>query len=314
MILIILDRNYRYRSFGLSIESEFQLPELSFSEHELEEEQPGLTIAGADLMETWDSLNPVGAHLAIEGETVYVRVPDTGIFAMENGQSILVSLFPEANMDKVRLYLLGSCMGVILMQRRILPLHGSAIAINGKAYAIVGHSGAGKTTLSTYLLEQGYQLLSDDLIAVTLDQDDNPIVTPSYPQQKIWQETIDLLGMKPERLKPLFERETKFAVPVSDRFHSSPLPLAGVYELIKVEQGAALQPVEGLERFHTLLQHTFRGFLIERLGLMDWHFGFLARFVNRIQMHRLCRPQAPSSVQELAELLIQTTAKENRHI
>lgn len=314
MILITLDRNYRYRSFGFSIASEYQLPELSFSEHELEEEQPGLTIAGADLTETWDSLNPVSAHLAIDGKTVYVRVPDTGIFAMENGRSILVSLFPEANMDKVRLYLLGSCMGVILMQRRILPLHGSAIAIDGHAYAIVGHSGAGKTTLSTYLLEQGYQLLSDDLIAVTLDQDDNPIVTPSYPQQKIWQETIDLLGMKPERIKPLFERETKFAVPVSDRFHSSPLPLAGVYELIKVDQGAALQPVEGLERFHTLLQHTFRGFLIERLGLMDWHFGFLARFANRIQMHRLCRPQAHPSVQELAELLIQTTAKENRHI
>lgn len=240
-----------------------------------------------------------------------MRVPDTGIFSMEEGSSIQVSPFSEANWDKIRLYILGSCMGVILMQRRILPLHGSAIAINGKAYAIVGHSGAGKTTLSTFLLEQGYRLLSDDLIAITLDENDTPIVAPSYPQQKIWQETIELLGMKTEGIKPLFERETKFAVSASDRFLSNPLPLAGVYELIKVEHGAALQPIEGLERFHTLLQHTFRGFLIERLGLMEWHFSLITRFISRIQMNRLSRPASSPSVHELAELLVQSTIKEN---
>ena len=38
-------------------------------------------------------------------------------------------------------YLLGTCMGTILMQRKILPLHGSAIEIEGKVYAIVGDSG-----------------------------------------------------------------------------------------------------------------------------------------------------------------------------
>lgn len=287
------------------------MPELPHSDTHPGDDHSALIISEFDLTEAWNSLVPLSEYLAIDGLTVFMRVPDTGIFAMKDGNAILVSLFPEANTDKVRLYLLGSCMGVILMQRRILPLHGSAIAINGKAYAIVGHSGAGKTTLSTRLLGQGYQLLSDDLIAVTLDENDTPIVTPSYPQQKIWQETIDLLDMKSDGLKPLFERETKFAVPVSERFLSDPLPLAGVYELIKVEHGAALQPIEGLERFHTLLQHTFRGFLIERLGLMEWHFGLITRFVSQIQMNRLCRPASSPSVHELAELLIQSTIKEN---
>ena len=57
-------------------------------------------------------------------------------------------------------------MGAILMQRKILPLHGSAIAIDGKAYAIVGDSGAGKSTLASAFLKRGYQLLSDDVITV----------------------------------------------------------------------------------------------------------------------------------------------------
>ena len=38
--------------------------------------------------------------------------------------------------DKIRLLFLGTCMGALLIQRKILPLHGSAIEIDGKAYAI----------------------------------------------------------------------------------------------------------------------------------------------------------------------------------
>ena len=60
--------------------------------------------------------------------------------------------------------------GALLMQRKILPLHGSAVAIDGKAYAIVGDSGAGKSTLASAFLNKGYQLLSDDVIAVSLSQ------------------------------------------------------------------------------------------------------------------------------------------------
>ena len=73
--------------------------------------------------------------------------------------------------DVIRLYILGTCMGAILMQRKILPLHGSAIEIDGKAYAIVGDSGAGKSTLASAFLKQGYQLVSDDVIAVSLSQE-----------------------------------------------------------------------------------------------------------------------------------------------
>ena len=41
--------------------------------------------------------------------------------------------------------------------KKNFPLHGSAIAIDGKAYAIVGDSGAGKSTLASAFLKKGYQ-------------------------------------------------------------------------------------------------------------------------------------------------------------
>ena len=85
-------------------------------------------------------------------------------------------------------------MGTILMQRKMLPLHGSAIEIDGKVYAIVGDSGAGKSTLASAFLKQGYKLVSDDVIAVSLSQENSiPYVTPAYPQQKLWQESLNIL-------------------------------------------------------------------------------------------------------------------------
>ena len=101
-----------------------------------------------------------------------------------------------SNEDEIRLYILGTCMGAILLQRKILPLHGSAIAIDGKAYAIVGDSGAGKSTLASAFLKRGYQLLSDDVIPVTLNHANVPIVTPAYPQQKLWLESLNHFGME----------------------------------------------------------------------------------------------------------------------
>ena len=90
------------------------------------------------------------------------------IFSIQDGKRISVSPLKEYDEDTSSdYYILGTCMGAILMQRKVLPLHGSAIAINGKAYAIIGDSGAGKSTLALAFLNKGFQLLSDDVIAVS---------------------------------------------------------------------------------------------------------------------------------------------------
>lgn len=302
----------RYQSFGLIIESEFPLPELKrLNESSNHSHTPSdVVMARRSLEPLWQELQSGHEHLAVGDGIVLIRVPDTAIFGMQEGSSIWVSPFPNADQDKIRLYLLGSCMGIILMQKRILPLHGSAIAMDGRAYAIVGNSGAGKSTLSSYLLEQGHTLLSDDLIAVHTSGQTAPVVMPAYPQQKIWQESMQLLGRSTAGLKPLFERETKFAVPVADSFCDTPLPLAGIFELAKADTGPSIVPIEGLERFQTLLRHTFRGFLLEPLGLMEWHFQTLAGFAGSIDMFRLTRPSEGDSLSELYRFITQSTKKE----
>lgn len=46
-------------------------------------------------------------------------------------------------------------------------LHASGVVIEGRALAFVGHSGAGKTSLAVHLVNQGAELLADDVVALS---------------------------------------------------------------------------------------------------------------------------------------------------
>ena len=223
-----------YKAFGLSIISEIPLSELVQINGKVN--SVDLEIEFADLTNLWLELSNPQSPFVIRENFVMFQVPNIATFCIQNGNKIFVSPLAEYDEDITRLYLLGTCMGALLMQRKIYPLHGSAIAINGKAYAIVGESGAGKSTLASAFLKEGYQLLSDDVIAVSLTKDDAiPYITPSYPQQKLWQESLTNFGMDTNQYRSIHGRETKYNVPVTSNYFNKPLPLAGVFELVKSE-------------------------------------------------------------------------------
>ncbi len=183
---------YAYQAFGLKILSDIKFPELTSIEHMMENSD--IVIEINDLSEQWSVLDVQQNTFFTKENLVLFRIDGTAIFSVQDGNKIIVSPFKGSEESKIRLYILGTCMGALLLQRKILPLHGSAIAINGKAYAIVGERGAGKSTLASALINKGFKLLSDDVISVSLDHENVPFVTPSYPQQKLWQESLEAFG------------------------------------------------------------------------------------------------------------------------
>ncbi|MBO1579751.1 aldolase [Bacillus sp. XF8] len=300
-----------YKAFGLTLLSEIPLPELpQVSNYESEVD---VRIETADLSKLWSELSSKKSAFVVEEDLIMFQIPETATFCIQNGEKIIVSPMKGSDKDKIRLYILGTCMGALLMQRKILPLHGSAIAINGKAYAFIGRSGAGKSTLASALLSKGYQLLSDDVIAVSLSEDNIPFVTPSYPQQKLWKESLDQFGMETTHYQSLFERETKYAVPVSSHFFNEPLPLAGVFELVKTENdNVEIQQIEGLERIQTLLRHTYRNLLIPRMGMMEWHFMNSTNIINKVEMFQLGRPISKFAAHDLVSTVLESLKEEEK--
>ncbi|MGP7818710.1 aldolase [Niallia sp. 01092] len=299
-----------YKAFGLVMVSDIILPELPLCNEN--EHQFDLIISIKDLSDLWASVSSdASSHVIAKENFVIFEVPDTAIFCIRDGKEIIVSPIKESAEDKIRLYILGTCMGAVLLQRKIITLHGSCIAINGKAYAFIGESGAGKSTLASAFLKENYALLSDDVIAVSFSENQIPLAFPSYPQQKLWEESLNQFGMESNHYQPLFERETKFAVPVPSRFGVNPLPLAGIFEIAKTEnEDIKVKQIKNLERFPILYRHTYRSFLIQRLNLIDWHFMSTAKMLSHINLYKIERPVSRFTANELVPLILKIINKE----
>ncbi|RYL92704.1 aldolase [Sporolactobacillus sp. THM7-4] len=293
-----------YQAFGLTIRSEIPLPELRSAE---KKGVPDVTIRYGDLSREWADHSIPGSHFAGSSHFMIFRIKNAGIFRVEDGKTVIVSPFADADHGAIRLYLLGSCLGAILLQRRTLPLHGCTVAIDGRAYAFVGEMGAGKSTLAAEWIRLGHPLISDDVTAVSFLDNGTPVVTPSYPQQKLWQSTLQMFGERCSVYQPIYLRETKYYVPVLDGFQDRVLPLAGIFELDKTEKPEAdLLAVRKLDQFRLLLHHTYRNFFIPSMGLAPWQFKQCARLAKSLTLYRLVRPaEGGFTAPKLASLVIE---------
>ncbi|MEH7884009.1 aldolase [Bacillus sp. JJ1609] len=307
--MVITETSYVYNAFGLKIKSNIELPELSLINKPIE--SPDIFIEVTELEEYWvRNVRKQQGMVIFENNNVAFHIKATATFLIKDGKKIIASLMQGCDKNKIRLYLLGTCMGVILMQRKVLALHGSAIAVNGKAYAFVGDSGAGKSTLASAFMNSGYKLLSDDLIPVAIINE-IPYIIPSYPQQKLWGKSLQLLKIDSSKYSPLFDREDKFAIPVHSNYCDQSLELAGIFVIEKNDRSFInIETIQNLERFRSLFNQTFRSFLISRFQLMDWHFYESSRIINKTKMYRVQRPSVGFTAPELVERILEIIKKE----
>jgi len=300
---MITKNAFRYYAFGFHIYSEFELPELS-NEDQVEA-TPEIVIKESDLCKYWNAKVKDNNYFVLEKEMVLFHVPNIAIFLIEKGESIYITPLSANKMDEIRLYLLGTCMGILLMQKRILPLHGSGIAIDGKVYAIVGDCGAGKSTLARAFLKKGYKLISDDIIPVRLNKDGNPIVIPTYPYQKLWLESLQAFEMTTNPYKPIAYREEKFSVPMEHKFETNSLPLAGIFELKKTDgEEIEIKEIRNLERLQILYNHTFRNTFLQPLDLLEWHLITTSKLTDWLTIYQIERPKSRFTAKELVELIL----------
>ncbi|MDQ6421402.1 ATP-binding cassette domain-containing protein [Paenibacillus sp. LHD-117] len=249
------------------------------------------------------------SNFRVDNGRFLFHVPETAVYSVADGTHIALTPYPAADEAKIRLFLLGTCMGVLLVQRGILPLHGSAVVIDGKVYAIVGESGAGKSTLAAAFARAGYPLMTDDVIAVALT-DDAALVHSSYPQQKLWEESIEQLGLHDRDYSSIYQRVNKYAVPIRSRFCREALPLAGIVELVKSDEPEpSIQACNRLEGLHALYVHTYRNSLLHLMNRQQWQFQSIARLASELPVYRLRRPADGFSAFDLVDQIIRLTNK-----
>jgi hypothetical protein len=242
---------FHYRLFGLHVESELALPELRLVDPSNE---PDVHIAL-----TADGRPDGGTHLPID---------DIADFYVDGGSRIRIvpkEGVPERN---IRLFLLGSAMGMLLHQRGLLPLHANAVEIDGKAFAFMGPSGSGKSTLAAWFHDRGHRVIADDVCVVDFSSDGQPLAFEGLPRLRLWRDVLEATGRWPEQFEPSYSGDPsydKFDVPLETAAGDDGLHLAAVYLLEKGDE-AVLTRLNGLDSVEAIFANTYRGGFLDRVG------------------------------------------------
>ncbi len=211
-------------------------------------------------------------------------------FLVEGGQDIAVEPLPGATERRVRLFLLGSALGILCFQRGLLPLHANAVVAGGAAFAFAGPSGAGKSTLAGHFAASGYDVLCDDVCAVGFDHADRPLVWPGIPRVKLWRDALEALGNESAGLDAVAEGIDKYHVALP-RTLAGPVPLRRLYVLERSGDNAAggVTRLRGQQAMQAVLEQTYRREYLAPLGLVPQHFRLCARLATAIEVYRLER-------------------------
>lgn len=225
--------------FGLRVASELDLP-LPTVEGEPEVTvRLGEVAAGGDLL--WRTEPPLAFACFRQDRQIVLEWPGARFGVAVD--SITVDLadpgFP------VELYL-NPVWSVLLAARGQDALHGCAVARGGRALAIHGISGSGKTTSGLALLDRGWQLVTDDLVTF----DDNALVVPGPP----------FVRLLPDRAG---DRAGTVDGAGKLRYHASAcaeaVPLAAM--IVLADEYAACARLTGLAAAHAILAQSYNPIL-----------------------------------------------------
>jgi hypothetical protein len=191
----------------------------------------------------------------------------------------------------IRLYLLGSAMGILLHQRGQLPLHANAVVIGGRAVAFMGRSGAGKSTLAAMFHDQGYQILADDVCVIRFAEGGEAMAAAGIPRLRLWKETLLTMGRDPADYEHSYagdESWEKFDVPLDQPEAHQEAPLGAIYLLAAGDQ-FDIAPLDGVEAAQALFANTYRGRFVQSAGDPARHWRSCLALIQSTPIFRLTR-------------------------
>jgi hypothetical protein len=229
-----------------------------------------------------------------------------------DGKDVRGSWPSTMSLEDALTYLLGPVFGFILRIRGFTALHASAAIINGYAVAFVGGGGAGKSTIVAALARAGHRVLSDD-IAVLEETSGTFRIKPSYPQIRLWPDSVSILFRTKEalpRLVPSSDWWTKCFLDLEQDgfyFHDEALPVRFTYILEPRSQNvqiARADVIPSIEAFPRLVANTCVNYALNA-EMRRREFCTLGRFVEQIIIKRLILGTSPECFEMLGSFLEQ---------
>ena len=283
---------YHYWAFGLHISSEIEFPELLLTEFEKADVHISVDTIPASI-ETISFETETYFHSVTETELLF-EVKNVAKYYATNGNKIIVEINEQnKEMRSVRLFILATVMAAILLQRKLLPFHASAIIKDETLFLITGESGAGKSTTTAGLIKKGYTIFSDDVVVLEKKSANNVSATASYPMIKLWNDSIEkleheLFDDKSFLVKPGLD---KYGIFFHEQFDTNAYPIQKIFILKKREpDNIQCRQLTGAEAFKEASEQIYRPMLMHNNELRVLAFSILTTLLQTCTIYEIIRP------------------------
>lgn len=201
-------------------------------------------------------------------------------------------------------YLLGPVMGMVLNLRETPTLHGSAVALEGRAVAFIGESGAGKSTTAAAFAQRGQPVLTEDIVALSSDLK----VQPGYPLVRLWPHSAQLLFGSSSSLPQLTPNWNKCYLDLEQpgyHFQDSPLSLGAVYVLALANTGIEphVRELGAAEAMMKLVANGYTSHLPADDRFKEKEFNTWARIVQSVPVIEIGAAPGLKNVHDICELV-----------
>ncbi len=303
-VFVIMSRYYKV--FSLFIKSQIFLPEAAPAEA-AENYDAEIVIgslsdeisADMALSETW-----LGA---LNKNNAWMRTP-AGDFQIQNGSHVTVSPASDLENDpyiseRLRIYLMGTVMAVLLIQRGMLPVHGGALLKKDGVMIVTGDMGAGKSTVVTALSLSGLPFLADD-VSVLCEEAGVIRVLPAYPQRKLCGDAALRLGFDTSKMVKINERRDKFVIRGLRDWHPEPEPLRCIIEIVVRDGGGVeLQKLSSLDKLKMVHKNIYRPEAHRLCSSSQILMNACAKVAAQTEMYRVYRPAFVNSLEEMIAVI-----------
>jgi hypothetical protein len=221
-----------------------------------------------------------------------VRVPDGFRYRVDDDYEVSISPAVDdltirfgrgRRLESLALVFTGGVVAIASTLRGRSCLHASSVAIDGRAVAIIGPVGAGKTTTAGLLVAAGAALIGDDVLAPVVSN--GALVAPRGPLELRFRESARALALSipASAVRTTVDGRTGI-VPVNIAMHDcTPLSCFLLPRLVDGPAGVTVREVSRTEAFgHLTASPRLEGW---RDGaIVEQEFDLAARLANGVPM------------------------------
>lgn len=224
-----------------------------------------------------------------------------------DGRAVTVDMGEGEDEAEVANLLEGAVLSRALRLAGAPCLHGSALALRGRAVVIIGPSGYGKSSLGWALVRHGCTLVSDDMVGIER-QDEGYAALCGRMRLRIWPDAAERMGIAAERDAVLFPTLSEFAklgvrdvAPPPD----GPVPIHAIYRLRRRDPALTEPVIAPLEASAALaeLSGNLHGLILPDRATRQRELAWLADIARNVPVLSLTLPDDLDRLGDSAALL-----------